>query len=259
MYACIHSHAMLYCSIPLRSRSFSMAVACPPLLSLQHEAGWSMALHWRSSNHTCTSQEAWRKQWACELVTMAHPTHSWMGSIFTLVPWSIKIEVTHCLPISHDCHMTIPVAQRSPSVDARCPQRGCQWELKGPHRPRDHCAVQWLSHYRLSEHQGCSVVHLLSACSPPWGAGEAVQEDWGVLWRHACELEDRARVTSQPCVVCTITSYIFIRPGVMQESTLYKASQDIEYLDMVLNESLRMYPPTPRWLSMWLEACEWVT
>ena len=70
------------------SRSFSMAVACPPLLSLQHEASWSMALHWRSSNHTCTSEEAWRKQRACELVTMAHPTHLWMGSIFTLVQWS---------------------------------------------------------------------------------------------------------------------------------------------------------------------------
>ena len=68
-------------------------------------------------------------------------TCEWAPSLH-LYNEAIKIEVTHCLPISHDYHLTTPVAQRSPSVDAGCPQGGCQWELKGPHRPRDHCAVQ---------------------------------------------------------------------------------------------------------------------
>ncbi len=47
--------------------------------------------------------------------------------------------------------------------------------------------------------------------------------------------------------MCSVYHSLSTLPaGIVQESTLYEASQDIEYLDMVLNESLRMYPPAPR-------------
>ena len=47
--------------------------------------------------------------------------------------------------------------------------------------------------------------------------------------------------------MCSMHYSLSTRPlDIVQESTLYEASQDIEYLDMVLNESLRMYPPAPR-------------
>jgi hypothetical protein len=33
----------------------------------------------------------------------------------------------------------------------------------------------------------------------------------------------------------------------MQEVSLYKATQDMEYLDMVVQEALRLYSPAPQW------------
>jgi len=31
-----------------------------------------------------------------------------------------------------------------------------------------------------------------------------------------------------------------------QEASMYDATQELQYLDMVIQESLRMYPPAPR-------------
>ena len=32
----------------------------------------------------------------------------------------------------------------------------------------------------------------------------------------------------------------------LQEASMYDATQELQYLDMVIQESLRMYPPAPR-------------
>ena len=38
-----------------------------------------------------------------------------------------------------------------------------------------------------------------------------------------------------------------LHPQIYQEASMYNATQELQYLDMVIQESLRMYPPGARW------------
>ena len=42
-----------------------------------------------------------------------------------------------------------------------------------------------------------------------------------------------------------LTSHLLTH-SLPQEASMYDATQDLQYLDMVIQESLRMYPPAPR-------------
>jgi hypothetical protein len=51
----------------------------------------------------------------------------------------------------------------------------------------------------------------------------------------------RLSVAVRSCVRGLIVIYVH-----MQEVSLYKATQDMEYLDMVVQEALRLYSPAPQ-------------
>ena len=43
-----------------------------------------------------------------------------------------------------------------------------------------------------------------------------------------------------------------------QEESLYEATQKLQYLDMVIQEALRIYPPAPRWITSRHAAVDWI-
>ena len=59
-------------------------------------------------------------------------------------------------------------------------------------------------------------------------------------------LPPTARMSGQ----CTLDFSLFISSHYSLGVSLYEASSDLEYLDMVVQEALRMYPPLPKYVSM---------
>ena len=55
-------------------------------------------------------------------------------------------------------------------------------------------------------------------------------------WQHLCYTLTLLTSTTSPVHYLTLS----------QEASMYDATQELQYLDMVIQESLRMYPPAPR-------------